>query len=86
MSRDLTLKEIGRVRRALRSIEPRYLTQSALADAIGVSQQSVSAVLSGVQLPGLRFALGVARASGISLEALLSTPSAEHKQACADAA
>ena len=86
MSRALTLKEIGRVRRALRSIEPRYPSQTALGDALGVSQQSVSAVLSGVQLPGLRFALGVARASGTSLEALLSTPSAEHKQACADAA
>lgn len=77
MSRALTLKEIGRVRRALRSIAPRYLTQAALADVLGVSQQSVSAVLSGVQLPGARFALGVARASGTTLEALLSTPSAE---------
>jgi transcriptional regulator with XRE-family HTH domain len=86
MSRSLTLKEIGRVRRALRSLAPRHLTQSALADALGVTQQSVSAVLLGVQLPGLRFALGVARASGTSLEALLSTPSAEHKQACANAA
>jgi transcriptional regulator with XRE-family HTH domain len=86
MSRALTLKEIGRVRRALRSIAPRYLTQATLADALGVSQQSVSAVLSGVQFPGLRFALGVARASGTSLESLLSTPSAEHKQACANAA
>ncbi|NUQ75261.1 MAG: helix-turn-helix transcriptional regulator [Polyangiaceae bacterium] len=52
-------------------------TQAALADALGVSQQSVSAVLSGVRLPGLRFALGVARANGMSLETLLSTPSAE---------
>jgi transcriptional regulator with XRE-family HTH domain len=86
MSRALTLKEIGRVRRALRSIEPRYLTQSALADALGVSQQSVSAVLSGVRLPGLRFALGVARASGITLEALLSTPSVQPEQSSAIAA
>jgi hypothetical protein len=77
MSRALTLKEIGRVRRALRPLVQRYPSQVALGRALDLSQQSVSAVLSGAQLPGLRFALGVARLSGMTLEALLSTPSAE---------
>jgi len=77
MSRTLTLKEIGRVRRALRPLVQRYPSQAALGNALGISQQSVSAVLSGAHLPGPHFALGVARASGITLEVLLSTPSAE---------
>jgi transcriptional regulator with XRE-family HTH domain len=78
MSHALTLKEIGRVRGALRPLVQRYPSQAALGRALGLSQQSVSAVLSGAQLPGLRFALGVARLNGMTLEALLSTPIAEH--------
>jgi transcriptional regulator with XRE-family HTH domain len=75
MTRALTLKEVGRVRRALAPLRERYPSQAALARGLGVSQQTVSAVLSGAQFPGMRFALGVARAHGMSLEALLSTPS-----------
>lgn len=75
MNRALTLKEVGRVRRALAPLRDRYASQTALARALGVSQQTVSAVLSGAQFPGMRFALGVARARGMSLEALLTTPS-----------
>ena len=72
----LTLKEIGRVRRAMRPLLARYKTQAELARVLNVSQQTVSAVLSGAAWPGIRFALGVAKATGQSLEALLSTPSA----------
>ena len=71
----LTLKEVGRVRRALRPLVQAHTSQRALAKVLGVSQQSVSAVLSGAHFPGPRFALGVARATGQSLETLLSTPS-----------
>jgi transcriptional regulator with XRE-family HTH domain len=76
MNRALTLKEVGRVRRALAPLRERFPSQASLARALGVSQQTVSAVLSGAQFPGMRFALGVARARGLSLEALLTTPSA----------
>lgn len=82
----LTLKEIGRVRRALRPLVQLYPSQTALGRALGVSQQSVSGVLSGAQLPGFRFALGVARLSGVTLEALLSTPSAQPEKSSAVAA
>lgn len=82
----LTLKEIGRVRRALRPLVQRYPSQTALGRALGVSQQSVSGVLSGAHLPGFRFALGVARLSGVTLEALLSTPSAQSEKSSAVAA
>lgn len=76
MNRALTLKEVGRVRRALAPLLERSTSQASLARSLGVSQQTVSAVLSGAQFPGMRFALGVARARGLSLEALLTTPSA----------
>jgi transcriptional regulator with XRE-family HTH domain len=76
MNRALTLKEVGRVRRALNPLLQRFPSQASLARALGVSQQTVSAVLSGAQFPGMRFALGVAQARGLSLEALLTTPSA----------
>ncbi len=78
MKRPLTLKEVGRVRRALIPLRGQYPSQSMLASALGVSQQTVSAVLSGAQFPGMRFASGVAQARGITLESLLSTPSAGH--------
>lgn len=76
MNRTLTLKEVGRVRRALAPLRDRFPSQVSLARALGVSQQTVSAVLSGAQFPGMRFADGVARARGQSLETLLTTPSA----------
>jgi DNA-binding XRE family transcriptional regulator len=82
MNRALTLKEVGRVRRALAPLRERFLSQVSLARALGVSQQTVSAVLSGAQFPGLRCALGVARARGLSLEALLTTPSAGSEAPC----
>lgn len=72
----LTLKEVGRVKRALAPLRQRHRTQAALARALGVSQQTISAVLSGAHFPGPRFALGVARATGTTLDALLTTPSA----------
>lgn len=76
MKRPLTLKEVGRVRRALVPLRSQYPSQSTLATALGVSQRTVSAVLSGAQFPGMRFASAVANARGISLETLLTTPSA----------
>lgn len=59
----LTLKEIGRVKRAMRPLLARYPTQAALARVLGVRQQTVSAALSGASWPGIRFALGVAKAT-----------------------
>lgn len=76
MKRPLTLKEVGRVRRALVPLRNQFPSQSLLASALGVSQQTVSAVLSGAQFPGMRFAQGVAQARGMTLETLLTTPSA----------
>ena len=77
----LTLKEVGRVRRAMRPLLAKYKTQAELAKALGVRQQTVSAVLGGLSFPGIRFALGVAKATGQSLEALLTTPSAPASEA-----
>lgn len=74
--KSLSLKEIGRVRRAMRPLLEKYKTQAELAEALDVSQQTVSAVLGGVSFPGIRFAMGVSRATGQTLEALLTTPSA----------
>jgi len=71
----LTLKEIGRIKRALRPLLAKHKTQGELARVLGCSQQHLSAVLSGSQWPGIRFALAVAKATGQSLEALLTTPS-----------
>lgn len=72
----LTLKEIGRVRRAMRPLLTQYRKQADLAAVLGCSQQHLSAVFSGMAFPGIRFALGVAKATGQTLEALLTTPSA----------
>lgn len=74
--KSLSLKEIGRVRRAMRPLLEKYKTQRELAKALDVCQQTVSAVLGGVSFPGIRFAMGVAKATGQSVEALLTTPSA----------
>ena len=85
MSHALTSEEIERVRRALRALVARYPSQAVLGRVLGVSQQTVSAVLCDAQLPGLRFARGLARALGIPMEALLSR-SGELEQASPRAA
>jgi transcriptional regulator with XRE-family HTH domain len=75
MSRALTLKEIGRVRRAHTPLVQAHASKAALARTLGVSSSIVGDVLSGAQYPGEHFAAGVARATGKSLETLLTFPS-----------
>jgi plasmid maintenance system antidote protein VapI len=72
--RGLTLRQSTRVREALRFLlAQRYQTQRELAEVIGVSQQAVSAVLSGHMLGGLKLAKGAALAMGWELDVLLNS-------------
>lgn len=73
MSRALSLKEAGRVRRRLRDVLRGYPSQRALAAKLGLRQQTVSGVLSGQSFAGWRFARAFAKLTGHpSAEALVS--------------
>jgi hypothetical protein len=75
-SRALTLKEVGRVRRALAPLRATYPGERGLAHLLRLPIRLVQGTLSGDELPSMRFARAVARATGQSTETLLSTPSA----------
>ena len=67
-----TVEQRARVRAALRVLARRYRTQSELARALGVRQQTVSGVLSGTAHPGLFLAMKIARLVHVPVEVLLS--------------
>ena len=48
----------------------RALSQGALAEALGVSRQTINAIETGRYLPSLPLALGLARYFGTTVEAL----------------
>jgi hypothetical protein len=73
VSRVLSLKEAGRVRRRLRDVLRGYPSQRALAAALSVRQQTVSGILSGAAFAGWRFCRSFAKLTGhASTEALVS--------------
>lgn len=69
----LTPRQRNRVRKGLRLLARRYPTQRELGGAVAVSQQTISSVLAGQAMPGIRLALGVARGLGWSLEDLVDS-------------
>jgi hypothetical protein len=77
-ARALTLKEVGRVRRALAPVREKHPEAGELARLLRLPLRIVQETLSGDELPSMRFAAAVAKATGQSTEALLSTPSAQH--------
>lgn len=76
MSRALTLKEVGRVRRALAPLREKHPEPSDLARALRLPVSDVEAVLFGDRFPSMRFASAVAVATSQTTDHLLSTPSA----------
>ncbi|MBX3217437.1 MAG: helix-turn-helix domain-containing protein [Labilithrix sp.] len=52
----------------------RGISQASLARIVGVSRQTLIAVESGAQSPGVRLALGLARALGATVESLFDDP------------
>lgn len=54
-----TLKQVGRVRRALRPLASRYPSYAALARALEVSPSTAAAVLSGESFPGPKVVRGL---------------------------
>ena len=72
--RGLTPRQSNRVRKALRYLmAQRYPTQCELAEALGISQQAISAVLAGRTLGGMKLARCVASALGWELDVLLNS-------------
>jgi hypothetical protein len=74
-TRALTLKEVGRVRRALAPLRELHPGAGELARVLRLPCARVEVVLSGDRCPSMRFASAVAAAISQSTEALLSTPS-----------
>lgn len=73
--RALSLKEANRVRRRLIDVRRSYPSQKALAKALGVSQQTVSAVLSMQAFAGYPFCMRLAKLLRFpSAEALIAAP------------
>lgn len=68
----LTPEQQERVRPALRELQTRYRTQKELARALGVAQQTISAVLGGTGHPGVYLASRIAELAHLSYEGLLS--------------
>jgi DNA-binding XRE family transcriptional regulator len=67
-----TPDERERVRSALRLLAKRYRTQHDLGQALGVTQQTISAVLTDASNPGVFLAKQIARVLGMPLAKLLS--------------
>jgi hypothetical protein len=74
--RALTLKEVGRVRRALAPLRELHPELGELARVLRLPRACVESVLSGEKWPSLGFAAAVAAATAQSTERLLTTPSA----------
>jgi putative transcriptional regulator len=62
-----TLRNTLKVQRAMRD-----LTQADLADLAGVTRRSVNAIEAGRMVPSVLLALKLARALGVSVDALFS--------------
>jgi putative transcriptional regulator len=60
-----SLKNTLRVQRAMRG-----LTQAELAERAGITRRSVNAIETGRMVPSVKLALALARALGVSVEAL----------------
>lgn len=70
--KSLTPEQNARVREAVRELLPRHGSViTALAKALGITQAGLSSFLSGRTGAGLQLATAVARAEGVSLNALL---------------
>lgn len=68
-------KQRTRVRRALAEIVEAHPGSKALARALSIREHTARYLLDGRLRPGRRTAQGIARARGLSLAALLATPS-----------
>ena len=62
------------VRAALRVLLHQHGKQTDLAKLLNIKQQTISSVNSGTSQPGVKFAMSVAAALGVPLEAVLSGP------------
>ena len=74
-TRALTLKEVGRVRRALAPLRALHPEAGELARVLRLPRARVEVVLTGERFPSMRFANAVAAATAQSTEKLLSTHS-----------
>lgn len=71
-AKSLSPEERERVVAAIRKLQEKFPTQSALAAELGVQQQTIGAVVVRGQAPGVKLARNVAKKLRISLEELLT--------------
>ena len=72
-ARSLTPEQSGRVRDAIRTLWKKYGTQSLVASELGVSQQTISAVLGGMGA-GVALAAAASRVLHVSFDELINGP------------